>query len=127
MTFNSSYFVLFTLLLTVELLIGTCMHDAFFRPYGGDFLVVLLLYCLIRSFINIPVVKSAIGTLIFSYTVEISQYFHLVKLLGMQHSRLALLILGNSFSFSDLLCYTLGILLVLIIEKIRTNQKFSFI
>jgi len=127
MTFNSSYFVLFTLLLTVELLIGTCMHDAFFRPYGGDFLVVLLLYCLIRSFINIPVVKSAIGILIFSYTVEISQYFHLVKLLGMQHSRLALLILGNSFSFSDLLCYTLGILLVLIIEKIRTNQKFSFI
>lgn len=126
MTFNSSYFVLFTLLLTVELLIGTCMHDAFFRPYGGDFLVVLLLYCLIRSFINIPVVKSAIGILIFSYTVEISQYFHLVKLLGMQHSRLALLILGNSFSFSDLLCYTLGILLVLIIEKIRTNQKFSF-
>ena len=127
MTFNSSYFVLFTLLLTVELLIGTYMHDAFFRPYGGDFLVVLLLYCLIRSFINIPVVKSAIGILIFSYTVEISQYFHLVKLLGMQHSRLALLILGNSFSFSDLLCYTLGILLVLIIEKIRTNQKFSFI
>jgi len=127
MTFNSSYFVLFTLLLTVELLIGTCMHDAFFRPYGGDFLVVLLLYCLIRSFINIPVVKSAIGILIFSYTVEISQYFHLVKLLGMQHSRLALLILGNSLSFSDLLCYTLGILLVLIIEKIRTNQKFSFI
>ena len=35
MTFNSSYFVLFTLLLTVELLIGTCMHDeniAIFSP-----------------------------------------------------------------------------------------------
>jgi len=117
---------MFKLLLTAEMLISINMHDAFIRPYGGDFLVVILLYCVLKSFIDISAIKSAIGVLTFSYAIEISQYFHLARILGLQHSRLALLMLGNSFSFGDLLCYTLGILLVLIIEKIRMNLKLSF-
>lgn len=126
MKLNCRYFLLIILLLMAELLIAAYMHDAFIRPYGGDFLVVILLYCLIRNFSNISVRKTALGVLVFAYIVEISQYFHLVSLLGLQHSRLALLILGSSFSFKDILCYTLGILLVLIIEKIRTDRKLSF-
>ena len=126
MKFTSSYFFLLTLLLIVELLIGVYMHDAFIRPYGGDFLVVILLYCFIKSFIDAPVMKTAAGVLVFAYAAEISQYFHLVKLLGLQHSRVALLILGSNFSFTDLLCYTLGMLLVLVIEKIRIGRKLSF-
>ncbi|HEY9000009.1 MAG TPA: DUF2809 domain-containing protein [Mucilaginibacter sp.] len=123
---NLNYFLFFIVLLVVELMIGIYMHDAFIRPYGGDFLVVILLYCFIKSFMDASVTKTAIGVLVFAYAVELSQYFHLVKLLSLQHSRIALLILGNSFSFSDLLCYTLGILLVLIIEKIRIGRKLSF-
>jgi len=126
MKFNSSYFILFALLLIVELLIGIYLHDALVRPYGGDFLVVILIYCFIKSFLDTSVIKTAIGVLAFSYAVEISQYFHLIKVLGLQHSRVASLILGSSFSFSDLLCYTLGTLLVLLIEKIRIGQKLSF-
>ena len=126
MKFNLSYFIRFSLLLTVELLIGICLHDALIRPYGGDFLVVILIYCFIKSFLNTSVIKTAIGVLTFSYAVEISQYFQLIKVLGLQYSRVASLILGSSFSFSDLLCYTLGILLVLLIEKIRIGQKLSF-
>lgn len=123
---NYIYFLWFLLLLVVELLIGVYLHDTFIRPYGGDFLVVILIYCFIKSFINTPVMKTATGVLVFAYAVEISQYFHLIKLLGLAHSHAALLLLGNSFSFTDLLCYTLGILLVVLIEKIRIGQKLSF-
>jgi DNA integrity scanning protein DisA with diadenylate cyclase activity len=126
MKIKSGYFLLFIALLVIELLIGTYLHDAFIRPLGGDFLVVILIYCFIKSFIDAPIFKTAIGVLIFSYAVEISQYFHLVKILGLQHSRVALLILGNSFSYYDLLCYTLGILLVLFVERIRIGRKLSF-
>jgi len=126
MKLNWRYFILVVLLLIAELLIGIYMRDAFIRPYGGDFLVVILVYCLIRNFSDISVRKTALGVLVFAYIVEISQYFHLVSLLGLQHSHLALLILGSSFSFKDILCYTLGILLVLIIEKVRTDRKLSF-
>lgn len=125
MKLNSGYFLITGLLLAVELLIGIYLHDDFVRPYGGDFLVVILLYCFIMSFVEIPVIKAAMGVLVFSYAIEISQYFHLVKLLGLGHSHIALLILGNSFSFTDLWCYTLGIVLVLSVEKIRTGQKMS--
>jgi DNA integrity scanning protein DisA with diadenylate cyclase activity len=126
MKINLSYFLLFVVLLIAELLIGIYMHDAFIRPFGGDFLVVVMLYCFIKSMADTSVIKTAAGVLIFSYAIEISQYFHLVKLLGLQHSRVALLILGSSFSFNDLWCYTLGILLVLFIERIRTGRKLSF-
>ena len=125
MRFNINYFALAILLLLVEICIGLYIHDALIRPYGGDFLVVILLYCLIRSFTDTPAFKTAIGVLIFSYSVEISQYFHLVKLLGLQNSRIALLILGSNFTLTDILCYTLGILLIIVIEKIRIGWKMS--
>ena len=126
MKISSNYFSLFLLLLIIEFLIGVYMHDVVIRPYGGDFQVVILLYCFIKSLIDTPVTKTAIGVLIFAYLIEISQYFHLVELLGLMHSHLALLILGNSFSLNDLLCYTLGILLVLLVERIRISRKLSF-
>lgn len=124
--FNKSYFLLAMLLLLIEVLIGFYMHDAVIRPYGGDFLVVILLYCLVKNFVNTPVVLTACSVLIFAYSIEISQYFHLVRLLGLQHSKVANLLLGNFFSLTDLLAYTLGILLVIVVEKIRINLKISF-
>lgn len=39
------------------------------------------------------------------------------KILGLAHLRLVQLILGISFSLSGLLCYTMGILLTMIIER----------
>ena len=126
MKINRVYFLWFILLLIAELVIGVYIHDTCIRPYGGDFLMVILLYCFIKSFLNTPVAKTAVGVLVFAYAIEVSQYFHLVMLLGLAHSHVALLLLGNSFSFIDLLCYTLGILLVVLVEKIRIGRKLSF-
>ena len=82
MRIKSGYFLLLLILLIVELMIGNYLHDKYIRPYGGDFLVVILLYCFIKSIIDISVMKTAIAVLIFAYAVEISQYFHLVNILG---------------------------------------------
>src|ERR1700753_717429 len=114
MRFNLNYFILVVTLFVVEVLIALYMHDAIIRPYGGDFLVVILIYCFVKAFFNWPVLKTAIGTLIFSYVVEIGQYFHLVNILGLEHSKLARPIIGVGFSLIDLLCYTLGVVLVLV-------------
>ena len=121
--FNKYYFLLALLLFAIELYIGLYMHDNFVRPYGGDFLVVILLFCLIKSFVDWPVIPTAAGVLVFAYLVEISQYFHLVTLLGLQHSKTARLLLGTSFSFTDLLCYTLGIATVVFVGNIRLSMK----
>jgi hypothetical protein len=122
--FYKTYFLGTLLLLFIELVIGTYIHDNLIRPFGGDFLVVILLYCAIKSFIDFPVWRTAMYVLVFAYVIEISQYFHLVKLLGLQNSNFAKIILGTTFSFTDLLAYTFGILLVLLIEKIKTTLSY---
>jgi len=118
MVFNKFYFALTVLLFITEVFIGRFVNDAIIRPYGGDFLVVILIYCFVKSFVNTAVIATAIGVLVFAYIIEVSQYFHLVNLLGWQHIKAARIILGTSFSFIDLLTYTLGVILIIIIEKL---------
>jgi hypothetical protein len=121
--FHKWYFALTLVLLAIEFIIGADFHDTIIRPYGGDFLVVILIYCFVRSFLNTPPVTTAIAVLILSYAVEISQYFHLVAQLGLAHSHVAKILLGTSFSFTDILAYTLGIITVLIVEHLKNSLK----
>jgi len=125
--FNFRYFLLAVLLFITEVLIALYVHDDFIRPYFGDFLVVILMYCSIKSFLNISVLKTAMLVLLFSFAVEVSQYLNLVRILGFEHSRLAKTVLGNSFSWSDILSYIAGILVVISVEfavrKRRSRPK----
>lgn len=120
--FQKTYFLLAVVLFFIELAIALFMHDRFVRPYVGDFLVVIFLYCLLQSFFKLPYMQVAVAVLLFSYGIEVSQYFHLIEYLGLQHSRLAHWILGSGFTWIDLVAYTLGILLVVAIERERRSK-----
>ncbi len=122
--FTLRYFTLTIILLAVEICIALFVHDAIIRPYIGDVLVVILIYCFVKSFFNTPVVLTAIAVLVFAFMAEASQYFDLINLLGLQHSALARVILGSSFSWMDLVTYTIGSMIVFIAEKIFPG-KFS--
>ena len=124
-TIDKGYFLCFVVLLILEILIALFIKDKFIRPFFGDFLVVILIYSFIRSFFPYPVITTAFGVLLFSYLVEVSQYFKLVNILGLEGNTWASVIIGTSFSWWDMLFYTLGILFVLFAEHIR-NGIFSF-
>ncbi len=115
--FQKNYFLLAILLFFVEVYIALYVRDKIIRPYGGDFLVVILIYCAVKSYLDISAWKAAFGTLIFSYFVEIAQYFQIVELLGLGDSQMANVVIGNSFAWEDILAYTLGVALVVLIEK----------
>lgn len=117
--FSRKFFVLTVLLFITEVLIAVYVHDSFIRPYFGDFLVVILLYCFVSTFLQAPVKPLAIGVLLFAYLIETLQYFNLVKHLGLQHSRLANIVIGNHFEWTDILAYTLGVLFILLLDKLR--------
>ena len=123
--FSPFYAISTLLLFIIEVLIALFVHDQFIRPYIGDFLVVILIYCFVKSFLNTPVVPTAIGVLLFAYTVELLQYFRIVEVLGLQHSRAARIIIGSAFEWQDMLAYTLGVLVVVLVEKRRTIFKKS--
>lgn len=115
--FNGYYFLLTILLLGLEIFIAACMHDSIIRPYGGDFLVVILLYCLVRSFWDLSILVTGVSVLLFSYLIETSQYFRLADRLGIKGPSLARILLGSYFSWTDILAYTLGILSVAGLER----------
>jgi hypothetical protein len=121
--FNRNYFAITILLFLLEIAIAFYVHDNFIRPYFGDFLVVILLYCFLKSFVKVSVWVAAALVLVFSFAIETAQYFNLVKKLGLQHSKIAKIVLGNSFAWMDLLSYTLGILAVISMEKILFKTK----
>ncbi len=120
-TFNTKYFILTCLLFLIEVLIALYVHDRFVRPYIGDVLVVILMYCFLKTFIKGNTFPIAIGVLMFSYLIEAMQYFKLVNLLGLQHSKLANTVIGNSFSWVDIVAYTVGICFVLMPERLCKN------
>lgn len=115
--FQPLYFVATIALLLTEVLIALFVHDKFIRPYIGDTLVVMLLYCFVQSFFKLPVIPTALAVLAFSYLVETLQYFKIIKLLGLQHSKVAKIIIGTSFAWADIIAYTIGIILVILVEK----------
>lgn len=121
--FSKIYFGVAILLFFKELLIACFAHDSIIRPYGGDLLVVVLIYCAVKIFVNIPVVPATLAVLLFAYAVEITQYFHLIRRLGREHSTLARLVLGSSFSFADMLLYTIGAMLIITVENIIPAGK----
>lgn len=85
--FNLLHFVVAVLLFFVEVFIAVYIHDDFIRPYIGDVLVVIFLYYLVKSFI------------------------------GLGDSKLANIIIGNSFAWADIVAYTAGIVVVLVVEQ----------
>ena len=116
--FKKSYFILALLLFMIEVYIAMYVHDGIIRPYFGDFLVVILIYCFVRAFANVPVLTTCILVLIFSFLVEILQYLQLVKILGLQDSTFANTVLGNSFAWTDLAMYIAGVVAILCIERV---------
>jgi len=117
------YGLLALLLFGIEVLIALYLHDRIIRPYIGDLLVVILIYCFVKALVNAPVFPTALGVLLFAYAVETLQYFHVVELLGLGHSKLARVIIGSSFEWMDMLAYTVGIGLVLSIETIWYQKE----
>lgn len=121
--FNHNYFILTVLLFLTEVFIALYVQDSFIRPYFGDFLVVILLYCFLKSFVKISVLLASSIVLLFSFTIETAQYFNIIEKIGIQDVTIARVIIGNSFSWMDLVAYSLGIITVLIIEKIIRSKQ----
>ncbi len=113
MKFNRTYFLLAVALFMIEAAIAAYMDDAFVRPYFGDLLVVILIYCAIKTFVDSAPVKTAIAVFIFACLIEVSQYYHLVQLLGWGRSSTATTVMGTFFSFVDMLMYALGTLVII--------------
>ena len=121
--FNKAYFVPAIILFLIEVCIALFIKDSFIRPYGGDFLVVIFIYCLLKSFWTASPLKAGLVVLIFSFTIEFLQYFNFIEMVGLEKSELARFVFGTSFHWADLVAYFFGILAVLFTENFCNQDK----
>lgn len=123
LVFIPKYFLLSLALFLSEVVIELFAHDDFIRPIFGDYLVVILLYCIIRTFLKVKTINACIFVLTLSFALEFAQAFQLLKILNLSESYWAKILLGSSFSFGDLIAYSLGVITVYILETHFFDKK----
>lgn len=121
---RKNYLIGFFSLLIIEILIASFIKDDFIKPYLGDFLVVIMLYCFLMGISRFSIYKSLFIVLLFSFVIEFLQLIDIVKVLQYQPPKPIMIILGSSFSIWDLVAYLLGLLSCLIIE-ILINRTYT--
>lgn len=121
--FSPKYLLAAIALFVIEICIALFIKDKLIRPFVGDVLVVVLIYCFVRIFADIPCRIAAFGVFIFACLIEILQYFDYVKLLHLENNRVLSVMLGRTFEWSDFAAYFVGFLLVILIEKFYERDK----
>lgn len=117
--FHKGYFGLTAGLFLIEVLIAMYVQDDFIRPYFGDFLVVILMYCFLRTFTNFGVKPTVLAVLLFSYLIEVLQYLNFVEWIGLGNSELARTLIGTSFEWIDIVAYSAGSMAILWFERMK--------
>jgi hypothetical protein len=124
LTFRKKYFHWAIVLFLVEVCIAIFVKDQFIRPFVGDVLVVILIYCAIRAFLRIRVSTAIAFVLLLAYGVEVLQYFNLVDRLGLRPYPVLVVIIGSVFDWKDLIAYTIGAAVVFVSEQ-RSLRYFK--
>lgn len=115
---RSRWALLAVLLFAIEVYIALYVRDGFVRPYLGDVLVVMLLFFVFASFTRASPMLLACGVLSFAFLVEFTQAWGLVHRSGFAHNELVRVVLGDTFQWGDLLCYTVGACCALLLERL---------
>ena len=83
---------------------------AFLADYAGDTLWALMLFLLVSTLLaGRPVLVRGASSLALAFLVEISQLYHARWIDSIRQTTLGGLVLGFGFLWTDLVCYSVGI------------------
>ena len=119
------YSFCFLVFLFVEFAIAVYARDNFVRPFLGDLLVIVLLYCLLSALValrpswnlSLGTTKRVVMVLLFAFMIEFLQLAKITTYLGLSQYHLVHLILGSTFDPKDFLAYCLGGISILLMER----------
>ncbi|MEG1255394.1 DUF2809 domain-containing protein [Clostridium sp.] len=96
----------------------------FISTYLGDVLWALMVFLVIAFIFNKKsTIFIAVCSIVFSYGIELSQLYHSPWIDNIRSTILGGLVLGFGFLWSDILCYTVGILMGMILDKYMLSSK----
>lgn len=97
-------------ILAFEIFIAIYAKDGFIRYYLGDVLAAAMLYAFGRAAFRLPPKILALAVFTLSLVIEITQYFKVLEILGVQNYALWI-IFGGTFDWTDIICYAIGCVL----------------
>lgn len=101
----------------MEVAIALFVRDRFVRPYLGDVLAVVLVYCGLRAVLPLRVLPAAVLAFAIGALIEFGQGVNLLDLLGLRGNQVIAVVLGGSFEWLDFVAYAAGALLALAAER----------
>ncbi len=114
------YFILIVLTIIVGLL---SRHYAAIPLFIGDVLWALMVYFIMRFlFIKAQTNRIVIYSMSFCYAIEFSQLYKAPWIDKLRHTLFGRLVLGDTFLWGDLLSYTVGIAIGVLIS-LFINKK----
>lgn len=118
------YFVLIIVTIAIGLL---SRHVAGIPLFIGDILWALMVYFIVRFlFISKSITWISVACLLFCYAIEFSQLYQAPWINNIRHTLIGGLILGETFLWGDMLCYTVGTAIGILIDKtILSKSKKS--
>lgn len=126
--------LLYGLLIVVVIGLGLASRSygnylpAWLASYAGDTLWALLVFLLVGFLLpSTSTATVAVFALGFAFFIELSQLYHAPWLDDIRHNRLATLVLGYGFLWSDLLCYSVGVLLGMMLEQLFSGNRLRLI
>lgn len=115
------YGALTVLLLSTEVLIALHVNDLVIRPFLGDFLATILVYCFCKTLA--PSRKPANFAYGLSLGIELLQATPFLSFSGLDRCPPAAVVLGSHFSWIDVGMYTLAFAVLKALEKRSEKTK----
>ena len=95
----------------------------FVRLYAGDALWAATVYFLAATlWPRARITSLAAGTLTFAFAIEASQLYHAPWIDGVRSTRLGAMVLGQGFLWSDLVCYTIGVIAAALVDQAMSRR-----
>ncbi len=126
MTKRILYFVITSLVMIMGLLSRKFMFifPKNIAPFIGDMFWAMMVYFGFRFLLpKLSLLKSFNIALIFSFGIEISQLYQDNWINSIRKTTIGGLVLGHGFLWMDLISYTIGIIIAVIIDKALSYAK----
>ena len=103
---------------------GILDSQSFLGAYSGDAIWAMMVYWMFRILFTSKGAKVGfLMALVFSFAIEFSQLYQADWINSIRANRLGALVLGHGFLWSDLLCYSVGIMIGFGIDQLIFNKN----
>lgn len=117
--------VIYLVGIAITIILGLLSRQFTVIPlFIGDILWATMVYFIIRFlFIKGTIKQITIQSILFCFGIEFSQLYKAPWLDSLRHTLFGRLVLGDTFLWGDILCYTVGVALGILVDlKVRKRR-----